>query len=177
MIRAVIFDFNGVLVDDESVHFELFREVLAEEGVAITEHDYHERYLGLRRPRLLRGGAGDAGQSGRRRAARRPDRAEGAALRRGGRAGPAVLPGRGRDLTALAARWPVAINSGALRPEIEFALDRLGRRDRVAAIVSAEDAPQVQARPRRATCWPSTPSAASSAEAGPGRPRGPGSAW
>ena len=47
MIRAVIFDFNGVLVDDEHVHFELFREVLAEEGVAITAHQYHERYLGL----------------------------------------------------------------------------------------------------------------------------------
>ena len=46
MIRSVIFDFNGVLVDDEAVHFELFREVLAEEGVVITEQDYHERYLG-----------------------------------------------------------------------------------------------------------------------------------
>ena len=32
-IRAVIFDFNGVLVDDEAVHFSLFREVLAHEGV------------------------------------------------------------------------------------------------------------------------------------------------
>ncbi len=45
-IGAVIFDFNGVLVDDESVHFALFQEVLAQEGVAITEQDYHERYLG-----------------------------------------------------------------------------------------------------------------------------------
>ena len=33
-----------------------------------------------------------------------------------------------------------AICSGALRPEIEYALDRLGRRDRVVAIVAAEDA-------------------------------------
>ena len=45
-IRAVIFDFNGVLVDDEAVHFALFREVLSQEGVEITERDYHERYLG-----------------------------------------------------------------------------------------------------------------------------------
>ena len=36
-INAVIFDFNGVLVDDESVHFALFREVLAKEGVTLTE--------------------------------------------------------------------------------------------------------------------------------------------
>ena len=32
-INAVIFDFNGVLVDDESVHFALFSEILAKEGV------------------------------------------------------------------------------------------------------------------------------------------------
>ena len=41
-IAAVIFDFNGVLVNDESVHFALFQEVLAREGVTITERDYHE---------------------------------------------------------------------------------------------------------------------------------------
>ena len=46
-IGAVIFDFNGVLVDDESVHFALFTEVLAQEGVTLSEKDYHERYLGF----------------------------------------------------------------------------------------------------------------------------------
>ena len=45
-IGAVIFDFNGVLVDDEAIHFALFRELLAQEGVVISEDDYHERYLG-----------------------------------------------------------------------------------------------------------------------------------
>ena len=34
----------------------------------------------------------------------------------------------------------MAINSGALRPEIEFSLNKMGVRDRVVAIVSAEDA-------------------------------------
>ena len=46
-IRAVIFDFNGVLVDDEHLHFDMFREVLSHEGVEITARDYHERFLGL----------------------------------------------------------------------------------------------------------------------------------
>src|SRR5215510_9935304 len=45
-LRAVIFDFNGVIVDDEPLHFELFREVLAEEGIALSEEDYHGKYLG-----------------------------------------------------------------------------------------------------------------------------------
>ena len=45
-INAIIFDFNGVLVDDEPVHFTLFREVLAKEGAILSEKDYHEHYLG-----------------------------------------------------------------------------------------------------------------------------------
>lgn len=45
-IDAVIFDFNGVLVDDESVHFSLFSEVLAKEGVQLSLEEYVERYLG-----------------------------------------------------------------------------------------------------------------------------------
>ena len=61
-IGAVIFDFNGVLVDDESVHFALFREVLAQEEVVITERDYHERYLGYDDRRCFEAALLDAGQ-------------------------------------------------------------------------------------------------------------------
>ena len=39
-IDAVIFDFNGVLVDDESVHFALFSEILAKEGVNLSQKEY-----------------------------------------------------------------------------------------------------------------------------------------
>ena len=140
MIRAVIFDFNGVLVDDESVHFELFREVLAEEGVAITEHDYHERYLGYDDRGCFAAALGDAGQAfddarlddliGRK--ARRYVEVAEKGLR--------YFPSAAETIAAMAARWPVAICSGALRSEIEYALNRLGRRDRVVAIVAAEDA-------------------------------------
>src|SRR3982750_211674 len=62
MIRAVIFDFNGVLVDDEHVHFELFREVLAGEGIALSERDYHERYLGYDDRGCFEAALGEAGQ-------------------------------------------------------------------------------------------------------------------
>ena len=96
MIRAVIFDFNGVLVDDEHVHFELFREVLAEEGVAISEQQYHEQLPRLRRPRLFRGRPARRRPRGRRAAARRSDCAQGAALRRGRRGRLAFLSRRGQ---------------------------------------------------------------------------------
>src|ERR1043166_3739996 len=45
MTIAVLFDFNGVLVDDEDVHFEAFRRTLAVLGVTIS-HEIYRRYLG-----------------------------------------------------------------------------------------------------------------------------------
>ena len=138
-IGAVIFDFNGVLIDDESVHFALFREVLAQEGVTITERDYHERYLGYDDRGCFDAALQDAGQPADRarlddliaRKARRYVEVAEQGLR--------FFPAAAETLKSIAARWPVAINSGALRAEIEYALRRMDCLDRVAAIVSAED--------------------------------------
>ncbi len=47
MIQAVLFDFNGVLVNDEPQHCEALQRVLAEEGIALTREDYYAHYLGL----------------------------------------------------------------------------------------------------------------------------------
>ncbi|WP_435017301.1 HAD family hydrolase [Tundrisphaera sp. TA3] len=138
-IRAVIFDFNGVLLDDESVHCDLFREILAEEGVPFDMKAYHEDYLGFDDRGCFEAALTDAGQeAGRarvddmiaRKAKRYLEVAEG---------GLPYFPGAGEVVTAMADRWPIAINSGALRPEIELALKRLKVRDRVGPIVSAED--------------------------------------
>ena len=47
VLRAILFDFNGVLVDDEPIHLEMFQRVLADEGIALSTDDYYSRYLGL----------------------------------------------------------------------------------------------------------------------------------
>jgi HAD superfamily hydrolase (TIGR01509 family) len=148
MIRAVIFDFNGVLVDDEPVHFALFREVLGQEGVVITEGDYHGRYLGLDDRGCLEAALTDAGQTADRervdeliaRKARRYLEVAADGLR--------FFPGAADCLAALAGRVALAINSGALRPEIELALKLLGRRDEVPVIVSAEDTTRCKPDPQ-----------------------------
>jgi aspartate aminotransferase-like enzyme/beta-phosphoglucomutase-like phosphatase (HAD superfamily) len=46
MTIAVLFDFNGVLVDDEDVHFEAFRRTSRVSGVTI-DHEVYRRYLGF----------------------------------------------------------------------------------------------------------------------------------
>jgi beta-phosphoglucomutase len=140
MIRAVIFDFNGVLVDDESIHCDLFREVLAGEGVVMDERLYHEKYLGYDDRECFETALLDAGKMVDK------ERVEAMIARKAVRyfevaeAGLRFFPRAVEAVSSLADRWPIAINSGALRPEIEYALLRMGVRDRVAAIVSAEDA-------------------------------------
>jgi beta-phosphoglucomutase-like phosphatase (HAD superfamily) len=47
MIRALIFDFNGVLADDDPIHMQAFREVACEQGLDFTDAEYLDEYLPL----------------------------------------------------------------------------------------------------------------------------------
>ena len=47
MLRAVIFDFDGVITDSEVLHFRTFNEVLAPHDIVITKSAYYSKYLGL----------------------------------------------------------------------------------------------------------------------------------
>ncbi len=47
MLRAIIFDFDGVITDSEILHLRAFNRVLAQHGVEITTKDYYKKYLGL----------------------------------------------------------------------------------------------------------------------------------
>jgi beta-phosphoglucomutase len=40
MIKAILFDFNGVIVDDEGIQREIYKELLAAEGIEMTDEDY-----------------------------------------------------------------------------------------------------------------------------------------
>ena len=47
MLRALLFDFNGILVNDEPLHLALFQRVLGEEGLDLSRDDYYALYLGF----------------------------------------------------------------------------------------------------------------------------------
>jgi len=40
MIQAILFDFNGVIIDDERIHLKAYREVFVAEGVTLTDEEY-----------------------------------------------------------------------------------------------------------------------------------------
>jgi len=41
MIKAILFDFNGVIIDDEPVQMRAYQEVLKDHGIDLTEEDYY----------------------------------------------------------------------------------------------------------------------------------------
>lgn len=139
MLRAVIFDFNGIIVDDEPIHFELFQRVLGEEGITLTKDDYYARYLGFDDRGAFSFGFREHGRSltnaelveliGRK-AAYYQD-----AIRNR----VDIFPGVQSLVATLAAILPLAVASGALRREIETILTTAGLIAYFQAIVSAED--------------------------------------
>lgn len=138
-IAAVVFDFDGVIVDTEPLHLAAFRAVLEPEGIRLTDEEYWESYLGF--------DDRDAITAALSRAGRAVTAAAVATLmtRKAERflalvdAGVPVFPGVDAFVRAAAARGPLAIGSGALRAEIELILERVGLRAAFEAIVSAED--------------------------------------
>lgn len=46
-IQAVIFDFDGVIIDSEPLHYEACLNVLKETGVNLSYKEYVKKYLGL----------------------------------------------------------------------------------------------------------------------------------
>jgi HAD superfamily hydrolase (TIGR01509 family) len=141
VLRALLFDFNGVLVDDEPLHFRLFRGVLADEGVELTEAAYWSRYLGFDDRDCLAAALADAGRPAppalvarliARKAARYQEE-----IRRDGY--PFFAGAVDLVRSAAGAGLALAVVSGALRDEVEGALREAGLLEVVRTIVSAED--------------------------------------
>lgn len=139
MFPATLFDYNGVLVDDEIVHLEAFRDVLRPLGLELAERDYWEKYLGFDDAGAFRAILADAGRS--------PSEAEVRGLIEAKR--PKYLErardtlhgfeGAGELVRRRRAAGPVGIVSGALRDEIALGLQVLGVADAVGNVISAED--------------------------------------
>ena len=62
MIKAILMDFNGVVINDEPIQMRVYRDVLAKEGIALTEADYYS-CLGMDDRRFIEAAYERAGQT------------------------------------------------------------------------------------------------------------------
>jgi beta-phosphoglucomutase len=60
MIRAILMDFNGVVIDDEAIQMQAYAEVFKDEGIDLTEEMYYS-CLGMNDGKFVRSIAGMAG--------------------------------------------------------------------------------------------------------------------
>jgi beta-phosphoglucomutase len=139
MLRALIFDFNGIIVDDEPIHFELFKQVLAEEGIKLTEADYYARYLGFDDRGAFTAAYREHGRSLDEKLLTRLIDRKTIYYQSEIRSKVRIFPGVEKLVTTLVPVLPLAVASGALRQEIETILSAAGLLKHFAVIISAED--------------------------------------
>ena len=147
MLRAVIFDFNGIIVDDEPIHFKLFQKVLAEEGIVLTEEDYYARYLGFDDRSAFMAGFRENNRALSADKLQELIERKAVYYQEAIRNHVTVFPGVKNLVSDLAQTLPLAVASGALRHEIETILKNLGLLDHFRAIVAAEDVNQGKPEP------------------------------
>jgi HAD superfamily hydrolase (TIGR01509 family) len=140
MLRAVIFDMDGVICDSEHHHMRAFQEVLHALGLVVTDQDYYDKYLAFDDRGCFQAVF---------RAAGRPA-PEGKALQdlldKKARAFDTLMkehvviyPGVENFVKKLADKYPLALASGARRLEVEFVLKKAKIRGLFTAVVSADD--------------------------------------
>ena len=147
MLRAVIFDFNGIIVDDEPIHFKLFQRVLGEEGIILSESDYYARYLGFDDRGAFAAGYLNNGRPLSEEKLVELVNRKAAYYQEAIRNHVAIFPGVKSLIGKLAPRLPLGVASGALRHEIETILSTAGLLKYFVAVVSAEDVTQGKPEP------------------------------
>ncbi len=139
MLRAIIFDFDGIIVDSEPLIMRLTQRMAALEGWAVSEEDYYRNYLALDDRRVIEHLYQSHGRPLD--PARRDELMEwkfrlyAEAIRDG-------LPpmaGAIDFVNKVAAQFPLAIASGSLRSEVEHLLQKLRLREKFAVMTTADD--------------------------------------
>ncbi len=132
---ALLWDFNGVVVDDEPLHYRAFNEVLTEDGQPLSQARYFGEFLGLDDRGMFQAALG------------RQDVEDWVARKskvymRLLEQGFSLFEGCEALMRGLHGQAPQAVASGARRAEIEAILTRSGLRPLISAIVSADDVPR-----------------------------------
>jgi len=139
MLRAVIFDFDGVIADTEAMHFKAFNQALQPYQVQISKEAYFKEYLGFTDRDLLKTLVEEGTLKIKK------SNIETIAQKKTGifeemlKSHVEIINGVSEFLEMLEENdIAMAICSGALLDEIELILDKAGLRRYFQAIVSAE---------------------------------------
>jgi len=132
--RAIVFDFNGTLSDDEPVLCEIVIRLFAEHGKPLSAQEYFDTLAGLSDPEIVRTWLGHDHPDVDAVVAERVDRYRATVAD-----GSTVYEHVREAVRYAADRVPLAICSGAARAEIEPVVEAAGLASCFRAIVSSDD--------------------------------------
>jgi beta-phosphoglucomutase len=138
MIKAILFDFNGVIIDDEPLQLKAAQSALQAEGITLTERDYYDS-LGMDDLTFFRAAFTRAGREPTDEVFKRVVEAFTKSHRELIEEELPLFTGVVTFIKALARHYPLAVVSMARRASIEDVLARAGLEKAFAVVVSAED--------------------------------------
>lgn len=138
MIKALLLDFNGVIIDDEPIQMRAYQEILKDEGIDLTENDYLSS-LGMDDRTFV-----DAAfkRAGKRVGSDLSDKIVDAKFAKWSEIVGKQLPffeGIGDFVEKMSREFALGIVSMASRREIEFVLEKSGLAPHFSTVVSAEN--------------------------------------
>jgi HAD superfamily hydrolase (TIGR01509 family) len=140
MASGILFDFNGVIIDDEPQHCDALIATLAEYGYALDRETYYRDYLGFDDRECFRFTFTRDGEPVEESRLLEAIERKNQHYERAVRADMRLVPGAVDFVEAAALDGhQLAIVSGALRREIALVLELAGLAPHFAAIVAAED--------------------------------------
>lgn len=139
MLKAVLFDCDGVIADSEHLHFSLFQKVLKEKGINLTQADYLEKYLAMDDR-----GCFQAVYAAQGRTLTEADLAQmidqkTILYKKTATENLVILPGVVEFVMAVSQKFPLAMASGALREEVKLMINAAGIAHYFDAVIAAED--------------------------------------
>lgn len=139
MIKAIIFDCDGVIADTEPLHYECLRKVLAENDILLTERQYYTDYLAFDDSGCFRKAFSQLGRS-------LPlAQLELLITRKASLFEPTLkshmsfFPGVQELIRTAHETYPLAIASGARRQEIDMIVRAGGLEPYILLVIAAED--------------------------------------
>ena len=139
MLRALILDFDGIIVDSEPIILRLTQEMAAREGWEVSDEEYYRDYLALDDRGIVERLYASHGQPIDPRRCQELVEEKGRRYAQIIKDGLPALPGAVEFVLRAAQNYSLAIASGSLRQEIEYLLEKLELRSHFQVLATADD--------------------------------------
>jgi beta-phosphoglucomutase len=139
MLAAVIFDFDGIIVDTEPLHYKAFQEILVPRGLGYSWEEYLDRYIGFDDRDAFRESFRAGGEALTDLELKGLIEEKARAFQRIITAGVEPYPGVVELIGSVAGNLPLGLCSGALTSDIDPILRQLGIAGLFDVVVTAED--------------------------------------